>query len=429
MNGYGKCTMSGLHYDYSFLSTSEPPMRCYPLLASLIVTGLLVGCPSFAQQGGLKVQRVDEEKFKLDIFDNSATFSQALAINSTGQVIGFREVADEAGTMFSQEPFFIDGKRATRVPLLDEYTNTEARALSDNGLVVGYCSRPIGHPEGSVTGFVWDSKTGAMTRLMPAGKDVSCHAQSISAAGDRITGYTAGSEPSRMLPCVWDWNQSEKKWQVETLETIEDYNPYLMSSGVTVSPDGQRIVACITVAVLPNNIYDSSLYQWQQADGQWKRELVSDDQMYVCAMNNAGQIAGVITRDAVRLPCTVDLSGKVTLIDLLPGDVSGEARGINSAGTIVGFSDDPPGVEGGPLAFVWKNGVTSELALPVETTASAAFGINEQGQIAGLLDVPDADDVSDSNSDADSAGEDAADVQTLAFRWTPKGSEKGSEKK
>ncbi len=397
-------------------------MRCCLLLASLIGTGLLVGCPSFAQKGGLSVQRVDEEQFTLDIFDNSPTFSQAQAINSSGQIVGYREVAYEEGSVLKQEPFFIDGKQSTRVPLLDGYSNIEVLALSDNGLVVGYASRPLGHPQGSLTGFVWDSKTGEMTRLMPDGNDVSCHAQSISSAGNRITGYTAGSEPSRMLPCVWDWNQSEKKWQIETLETIEDYNPYIMSSSVVVSPDGQRIAACITVAILPNNNFDSALHQWQRVDGVWKRHLVSDDQMSLSGMNDAGQIAGVMIREALRLPCMVDVSGQVVLIDLLPGDVSGEARGINSAGTIVGFSDDPAGPQGGPLAFVWQQGTTSPLALPAETTASAAFGINEQGQIAGLLDVPDADSKSKPIADAD--GDEASDVQTLAFRWTPKGSGK-----
>ncbi|MEO8269850.1 MAG: hypothetical protein ABI557_09020, partial [Aureliella sp.] len=168
-------------------------MRCCFLLAAFFMTGLLACFAQIAPQASLKVMHVEERQFALDILDNSPTFSQALAINSTGQMIGFREVADEAGTTFSQEPFFFDGEQTTRVPLLDDYSNIEVRALSDNGLVVGYASRRMGHPQGSVTGFVWDSKTGEMVRLMPAGMDVTCHAQSISAAGDRITGYTAGS--------------------------------------------------------------------------------------------------------------------------------------------------------------------------------------------------------------------------------------------
>ncbi len=67
-------------------------MRYYLLLASLFVTGLLAGIAQFAPLAGLKVKHVEEEQFTLDIFENSPTFSQALAVNSTGQIIGFREM-------------------------------------------------------------------------------------------------------------------------------------------------------------------------------------------------------------------------------------------------------------------------------------------------------------------------------------------------
>lgn len=96
-----------------------------------------------------------KQKYTLDIFDNTPTFSQALAINATGQIIGIREVAREEGTILSQEPFFIDGSSRPCVPLLDEYTNIELNALSDNGLVVGYASDLLGILRGSTTGFVW----------------------------------------------------------------------------------------------------------------------------------------------------------------------------------------------------------------------------------------------------------------------------------
>lgn len=381
-----------------------------------------------AAANDLRVHKVTGDEFTLEVFDNSRTLSQALAINASGQIIGLREVADEAGTQFSQQPFFIDGQQMVMLPLLEGYSNLEIRALSDTGLVVGYASRPVGHPQGSLTGFVWDSKTGTMTRLMPADQDVACNAQSISGDGTRISGYTLGSEPSRMLPCLWTWNATEKTWAVETLDSIEDFNPYIMSSSVLISPDGQRIVACITVAILPGNNFDSSLHQWTHIDGQWKRELLSDEQMYLCDINNAGQIAGTITTQQGRQPCRIDAAGEVTMIDLLPGDESGEARGINAAGIIVGFSDDPIGPEGGPQAIVWSEGVTAPMALPQGTTASMAFGINEAGQIAGLLDVASGDSAehspTHSTTDGDSvdavAEVDESSVQTLAFRWTPK---------
>lgn len=409
-------------------------MRCRLVLVCLSLLAPLSSARPVVAADELRVQKMASDDFALEVFDNSPTLSQALAINATGQIIGLREVADEAGTQLSQKPFFIDGQQMTTIPLLEDYSNLEIRALSDTGLVVGYASRPLGHPQGSVTGFVWDSKTGKMTRLMPADQDVACHAQGISDDGTRITGYTAGSEPSRMLPCLWTWNESEKTWLVETLDSIEDHNPYIMSSSVLISPDGQRIVACITVAIPSNNVYDSSLVQWTHIDGQWQRKLLSDEQMYLSSINNAGQIAGTITTEAGRQPCMIDAAGKIAMIDLLAGDVSGEARGINAAGTVVGFSDDPFGPEGGPQAFVWNQETAVPMALPQGTTASMAFDINDAGQIAGLLDVlrvdtgaaPDTGSAEDSDStDSDSATVvDELSVQTLAFRWTPKRSAK-----
>lgn len=406
-------------------------MRRCLLLVSLSVLTTLCGDWPLVVADELRVQKTVSDKFTLEVFDNSLTLSQALAINATGQIIGVREVANEAGTQLSQQPFFIDGQQMTMIPLLEGYSNLEICALSDSGLVIGYASRELGHPQGSLTGFVWDSKTGQMTRLMPADQDVSCHAQAISADGTRITGYTNGSQPSRMLPCLWTWNANENAWTVETLDTVTDLNPYIMSSNVLISPDGQRIVACITVAKLAAHIYDSSLYQWTLVDGQWQRELISDEQMHLRGINNAGQIAASITTSEGRQPCIIDAAGKITLIDLLPGDISGEARGINATGTVVGFSDDPPGPEGGPQAFAWSQGTTAPLALPSGTTASMAFGINDAGQIAGLLDVArgvlasqsrpgsktDSDTAADLN---DSTVGDELSVQTLAFRWTPK---------
>ncbi len=413
-------------------------MRCCLVLSFLTMWApLTCVCPVVAGDE-LRVLKTSGDEFTLEVFDNSRTLSQALAINATGQLIGLREVSDEAGTQLSQQPFFIDGQQASAIPLLEGYSNLEISALSDTGLVVGYASRPIGHPQGSLTGFVWDSKTGKMTRLMPADRDVGCHAQSISADGTRITGYTAGSEPSRMLPCLWTWNASEGAWAVETLDTIQDVNPYIMSSSVLISPDGQRIVACITVAKLSDHVYDSSLHQWTHVDGQWQRELLSDEQMYLSDINNAGQIAGITTTQRGRRPCMVDAAGQITLIDLLPGDESGEAHGIDAAGTIVGFSDDPPGPLGGPQAFVWRRGATAPVTLPPGTTASMAFDINDAGQIAGLVDVvrtapaekpqtpPEKSSATDLDRDdgtaevATTSAVDEASVQTLAFRWTPK---------
>ena len=81
----------------------------------------------------------------------------------------------------------------------------------------------------------------------------------------------------------------------------------------------------------------------------------------------------------------VNPKGKVTLIDLLRGDESNEAYGITSDGIVVGLSDDPTGKDGGPTAFMFKDGVVSPLLMPKETIHSAALGISDSGAICGYL--------------------------------------------
>lgn len=414
-------------------------MRFRVMLASIMLTNFsMVACAPLSdsnQQGAgqFSLQQVEGDGFALDIFNNSPTFSQILAINASGQMIGLREVADEAGTMFSQEAFFIDKNEVSKIPLLPGFTNVEALGLSDSGVVVGYVSRPIGHADGSLRGMLWDSKTGQSTLIEPPPGYVSCAAQGVSSDGQRVVGYSSGANPARMRPCMWSWDSTGKQWKVELLDAPFEYNPYMMGSRIAISPDGKRMAACLTVAELPNNMFDSSLFAWDWRDGQWERRLVSDEQMYLYDMNDQGIIAGVITTDRGRFPCVVDADGKITLIDLLPGDETGEARGISADGTVVGFSDDASGPGGGPQAFVWRAGVTELLKLPADTVYSAAFGINDSGQIGGLLDFVLPQEAGTRKAEpaevAEGAEETAEpDTKTLAFRWSPKGSPQSQSK-
>jgi len=420
--------------EYSLLlhpCLSETPMFFRLLLAFMGFAGTwTLSCsavhsqPAAAQEEPAReteatIRQVSGEGFTLDIIDNSPTFSQALAINASGQMIGVREVANANQTVFSQEYFFFDGKQTTKIPSLKDFTNIEVAALSDNGWVAGYASRPMGHPQGSLTAIVWNSKTGELTRLMPAAGDISSHAQDISADGLRVSGYTSGSEPPRLRPCVWTWDAPKNSWEATALEVLQDFNPYTMTSGVMISPDGTRVATCITVAVSAGGAYDSSLFMWEWSGDNWTRRLVSDEQMVVRDMNNQGEIAATYTTARGPGPCFIDADGKLTRIGTFAGDVSGEARGINASGTVVGFSDDPHGPDGGPQAFIWIAGKSRALKLPAGTLFSSAFGINDSGQIAGLMDVElPSPTPAPTSADGGPASEEAP-VKTLAFRWTP----------
>lgn len=384
-------------------------------------------CMGCAQEDDPGVQ-VQGPGFKLRVFNNSETLGQIITVNAAGAALGMKEVPSENNTIFSQVYFYNDGQKSIELPSVEKFSNVEVHALSDNGWAVGYASREIGHPDGSLSAIVWDCNSNQVTRLPTLPDDNACQAQDISSDGTRISGYSTGSSPARLRPVVWmrqetsgDDTDAEGdahasvSWVPTELSSIEKLNPYLMSSKAVISPDGQRVAACITEAFLPNGLVDSSLYVWDYADDHWTRKQISKEQFKLQGVNNRGEIVGNLSSPSGKIPCHISLEGKVTQIELLPEDVAGEAWGINSAGTIVGFSDDPTGPEGGPVPFVWQNGQTRPLPLPKSTVFGMAFDINDKGQVAGLADFT----LEDETIENPETGEQVPVEKTLGFIWSP----------
>jgi probable HAF family extracellular repeat protein len=75
-------------------------------------------------------------------------------------------------------------------------------------------------------------------------------------------------------------------------------------------------------------------------------------------------------------------------LGVLPGDLVGAGLGMNNLGDIVGASVSAPGpATGNPRAFLWQNGVMSDLnALAPGSPLYLlnAFGINEFEEIVGF---------------------------------------------
>lgn len=397
----------------------------YLLLAACLILPC-AGCTHTQQPSATAVKNVDASGYRLKVLDNSATLSQAARINAVGHVIGVREVMNEDKTIYRQQVFFSDGQQSIDIPLLEEFTNTSVAALSDNDRVVGYASRPMGHPDGSLTAIVWDAATRKLTNLGCFEGDETSHAQDISADGTRITGYTTGSNPARMRPCVWDYAAAEDDWNCQLLPAREDYNPFLQASSVLVSPDGKTIAACITENRDASGNIDNALYMWELKDESWQKRKLSDDYLRLSDLNNSGVIVGEVTSGVNRVPVRVSAEGEFLQIDLLADDVAGVAHGINEAGIIVGQSDDPSGPEGGPQAFIWQNGETKPLELLESTEFSAALGINDNLQVAGLADFVFDDEggvsttpVAELEAAAEATDEDQLLIRTLGFIRTP----------
>src|SRR5262245_31733640 len=75
-------------------------------------------------------------------------------------------------------------------------------------------------------------------------------------------------------------------------------------------------------------------------------------------------------------------SYSVTDLGTLPNGTSSAARSINNVGQVVGEA-----VADGPLhAFLYSNGVMTDLGTP--GLYSAAYGINDLGQVTGVIGLP-----------------------------------------
>src|SRR5262245_7316337 len=88
----------------------------------------------------------------------------ATGINERGDIVGFESMADpKKPDVIEQVPFYARGKDITHLPLLEGYTATSPAGVSDDGLVVGYVSKPVSpgrRATGSNQAFVWDVRAG-----------------------------------------------------------------------------------------------------------------------------------------------------------------------------------------------------------------------------------------------------------------------------
>lgn len=351
------------------------------------------------------IHTIKDEGFELKLFDRSETLTRLIAVNASGAVIGMREVPDEKTAEVIEQRYFYHAKnRVDEIPPLEGFSNVEVLHLSDSGHVVGFASRRIGHQDGSLVGIVWDPATKTLSKLPPLEGDVASHAQCISADGERIVGYSTGSKPARLRPCVWTRTADEASWEAESLPTIHVYNPYLMSSSVVISPNGKLIAAAATESIHPNGSNDSSVFVWQDTGSEWKRKLVSPEPLRIHAVSNDGVSVGELTVRVGRVPCKIALDGTITLLKLLDGDLTGEAWSINNEGVVVGISDNLTAPDGGPRPVIWQDDQAVAIQLPGDSEFGGAYGINDSGQIAGMSDFEPLKPQDDAASDADAEG-------------------------
>jgi probable HAF family extracellular repeat protein len=105
--------------------------------------------------------------------------------------------------------------------------------------------------------------------------------------------------------------------------------------------------------------------------------------------NPPGDEDGSFNAHAVLWPKGADIQDLGTL----PGDRTSQALGINARGQVVGVSRGP----GGSRAFIWENGVMTDLNTLVEPGYSGrlllAGDISDRGEITGAALDPDTGEI------------------------------------
>ena len=142
------------------------------------------------------------EEAPLSRFSNSPGLSRVIDLNQQGTILGEREVI-EAGMTLSVNGYLRRGQRDCDLPIPEGFTHFEVARLSETGSVVGFATRPLGHPQGNQRACVWDSERDRVELLdLPDSFRGSC-AFDIDADATTVCGYLVGRDPPRMLPCIW----------------------------------------------------------------------------------------------------------------------------------------------------------------------------------------------------------------------------------
>ncbi len=298
---------------------------------------------------------------------------EATGINERGDVVGFEWVEDKKNPDgIGQVPFYARGKEITHLPLLEGYTSTSPTGVSDDGLVVGYISKPLNPGRGgtgSNQAFVWDVRAGIRGIGMPEG-DLSSFASGISRDGRRISGYSVG--PNRKRACIWD--RHGEVWKA----TVLPHSSELRSMNVPISGDG-RFIAAIEA--------DRPCLWSRDVSGRWTREAIGDPGSLVPrAVNNAGTVAGTrFTLDGLYHAVVWSRSAGLRRLPRPLGYVKSEALAINNHDVIVGMVDGPAGGKIGPDAFVHE-GQRLRILDEWGPSFASATAINDRGQVAGVLE-------------------------------------------
>jgi probable HAF family extracellular repeat protein len=273
-----------------------------------------------------------------------------------------------AGLMISGAAMAAPKYTLTLIDPLPGYESSIARAISDNGYVVGesmYSDPVLG---GVQRAFMWNA--GTLTDIGVLSTSDSGYSHSM-ALGVNNSGQVVGNsraETGSLHAFVWD--------SISGMTDITPDSAFSIAYGI--NNNGQA-------AGLGGSSPQVG-FKWQSGSISDLGDLPGGSELSRgFAINDNGQIAGQSDGEFGLHAFLQEDGGVVTdLGDLPGGDNYSLATGINENGQVVGTS----GAETGFHAFIWQSGVMIDLGdLPGGPLGgsdfSAAFGINDSGQVVG----------------------------------------------
>ncbi len=333
----------------------------------------------------LAVCAAPEENLPLVRFVEPPGISRVLDLSQQGLMLMEREIVEPTSAL-SPVPMLRKDDLQQSLSIPKSFTHREVYRLSENGWAVGFATRPMGHPQGNQQACIWEFSSGRVVLLeLPDGFRGSC-AFDIDASASTVSGYLTGRDPPRLLPCLWQ--RDEEQWKCVLLSAPEPFNPLLTSAHTVISDDGNYAAASLAVEIVEAPIpqYLNHLFTWKRSDdGSWERRKLAERAVHLANINDQGMAVGRITVRGKRQAYLFIPDEGEQILTPLPGDSSCQATDVNNHGTVVGWSDDPPGPEGGTQAFLWRDGQQVPLPLPREAIFSSALTITDDEQVGGWL--------------------------------------------